>query len=74
MSRKRNTKSPGTVLESGGVAPVSGVYRLDHAGCSRNDLWVKKGQRLPPCPECGGDAAFLLQQQVEHISEDPDFD
>ncbi len=74
MSRRKTTKNPGGTLESGGLAPVSGVYRLDHETCSRDDLWLKKGERLPPCPLCGGEAAFLLEQQVEHISEDPDFE
>lgn len=61
-------------LESGGIAPVSGVYRLSHGECSKNDLWIRKGERFPVCPHCGKQSIFLLQQEVEHISEDPDFE
>jgi hypothetical protein len=61
-------------FESGGLAPVSGIYRLNDHSCSRGDLWIRKGQRFPVCPECGKHSVFLLEQQVEHISEDPDFE
>jgi hypothetical protein len=75
VSETRSNKSGGTRLQSGGVAPVSGVYRLNHDGdCSRNDVWIRQGERFPVCPHCGRHSVFLLDQEVEHISEDPDFE
>jgi hypothetical protein len=59
--------------KSGDIALRSGVYRPEHASCSARDLWIRKGSRLPLCPECGESAAFALEQEVEHISEDSDF-
>jgi len=74
MSETRTTKVSGRELRSGGLVPVSGIYTLDHQNCSNGDLWVKKGQRFPVCPNCGKDSVFLLEQAVEHISEDADFE
>jgi hypothetical protein len=61
-------------LESGGIAPVSGIYRANHGDCSQRDLWIRKGERFPVCPHCGEHSVFLLDQEVEHIFEDPDFE
>jgi hypothetical protein len=55
------------------MAQRSGIYRSHHVGCSEKEIWIRKGSRLPLCPECGETAAFALEQEVEHISEDSDF-
>lgn len=59
-------------LMTGDVAPTSGLYAVDHKGCSEV-VWLQNGERLPLCPGCGKHSVFLLQEKVQHISEDPDF-
>jgi len=61
-------------LRSGRAAAVSGLYLINHESCQSEILWVGKGQMFPVCPDCGEAAGFGLQQQVDHISEDPDFE
>lgn len=60
-------------LRSGRAAVVSGLYRIDHQNCLSEIVWIAKGQMFPVCPDCGESAAFGLEQQVDHITEDPDF-
>ncbi len=60
-------------LNSGDIAPVSGLYKTDHSRCAEKELWLPVGERLPLCPRCGTQARFSLQQEVEHISKDVDF-
>jgi hypothetical protein len=60
-------------IQSGGVAPVSGLYRSDHSHEPQQEFWISKGGRLPFCPVCGKQAEFILEQEVEHISRDADF-
>ena len=74
MVISRDGKRGATGLESGGIVPVSGIYQLAHGDCSKDDLWIRKGERFPVCPHCGEHSVFLLDQEVEHISEDPDFE
>jgi len=59
-------------LMTGDIVPASGLYGADHQECSEL-IWLRKGERLPFCPGCTRPSAFVLQQEVEHISEDPDF-
>jgi len=61
-------------LRSGRAAAISGLYRIDHVNCLSEIVWIGKGQMFPVCPDCGESAAFGLEQQVDHISEDPDFE
>jgi hypothetical protein len=74
VNRTRIEQGASSRLESGGIVPISGIYRLDHENCSTRDFWLRKGERFPVCPHCIRGTAFLLQQAVEHISEDPDFE
>lgn len=60
-------------VQSGGMAPVSGLYRTDHPHAQQQEFWISKDQRFPKCPICGNQAAFMLEQEVEHISRDADF-
>lgn len=60
-------------VNSGDIAPVSGLYRTDHSRCAEKELWVSAGERLPLCSRCGKQARFALQQEVDHISKDVDF-
>lgn len=59
-------------LMTGDTVPTSGVYGVDHEGCSKL-IWMRIGERLPHCPGCAKHSVFVLQQEVHHISEDPDF-
>lgn len=59
-------------LMTGDTVPTSGVYGVDHEGCSEL-IWMRIGERLPHCPGCRKYSVFVLQQEVHHISEDPDF-
>ena len=54
------------------AVPTSGLYGVDHEGCS-DLVWLRKGQHIPLCSGCGKRSVFVLQEEVEHISEDPDF-
>ena len=60
-------------LLTGDTAPASGIYRVLHRECGQNEIWIRKGARIPLCPVCGESSAFILDEAVEHISEDADF-
>ncbi len=71
-------KSSGNIQQidflSGEIVPVSGVWRLNHEDCGNYcELWLPKESFFPPCPTCGFAATFTLLEEVQHISEDPDF-
>ncbi len=72
MADSRTIKGQSPAMLTGHVAPVSGLYRVEHTDCLKV-IWVRRGQRLPLCPECGDAASFTLHQEVQHVSEDPDF-
>ncbi len=61
-------------FRSGETVPLSGVWRPQHEGC-RNpaELWIRKDELFPPCEQCGAEAMFVLLQEIQHISEDSDF-
>ncbi len=62
------------VLQSGDSVPVSGVWRLDHDACrDKLELCLRKHELFPLCPSCGVSGCFRLLEEVQHISEDPDF-
>ena len=72
MTRTTFSQSPDGLL-SGEIAPSSGIYRTLHNGCPQSEIWIKKGARFPLCSGCGESSAFVLEEEVEHISEDDDF-
>ena len=61
-------------FRSGETVPLSGIWRPQHNGC-RNpaELWIRKDELFPPCEQCGSQATFTLLKEVQHISEDSDF-
>ena len=61
-------------FRTGETVPLSGIWRPEHAGC-RNpaELWIRKDEVFPPCEQCGSAASFTLLEEVQHISEDADF-
>jgi hypothetical protein len=60
-------------IQSGGAAPVSGLYRCNHSHDQGQEFWLSKDELFPVCPVCGAEAEFTLEQEVEHISRDADF-
>ncbi len=59
---------------SGEIVPVSGIWRSSHEECEAScELWLGKENLFPPCPACSAAASFNLLEEVQHISEDPDF-
>lgn len=74
MTQYKDKQITNGKLRSGRAAAVSGLYRIDHENCLSEIVWIGKGQMFPICPDCGESAVFGLEQQVDHISEDPDFE
>ena len=61
-------------FRSGEKVPVSGIWRPEHERCNKTpELWIRKDELFPPCPDCGSPAVFTLLEEVQHISEDSDF-
>jgi hypothetical protein len=75
VSENKQLKKPGeAVYLSGASVPASGMWRADHKDCvNALDLWLQKQSFFPPCPACGLPTGFYLLEEIQHISEDPDF-
>lgn len=73
MNQQKTIKPLVPLLDSDSISPSSGVYRCEHTGCSEKIVWIRRGEVLPRCPICGEKALFILEEEVQHISEDPDF-
>ena len=59
---------------TGEAALVSGVYWVEHGQhIARREVFVQKGTLLPACPVCQEPLEFRLIEQVNPISDDPDF-
>ncbi len=70
----RWTKTGPDVFQTGEPVPVSGVWRPHHEQCSNApNLWLRKQTSFPYCPRCALSTNFILIEEVQHISEDPDF-
>ncbi|HEY7403319.1 MAG TPA: hypothetical protein VIB39_07350 [Candidatus Angelobacter sp.] len=62
------------VFTSGEIVPTSGIWRSSHEECDTScELWIGKDSYFPPCPGCYATATFTLLDEVQHISEDTDF-
>jgi hypothetical protein len=62
------------VFTSGEIIPVSGIWLSSHEGCeAAYELWLGKENCFPPCLACRAAASYTLVEEVQHISEDPDF-
>jgi hypothetical protein len=72
---KESRKKTGPVpFLSGEMVPVSGIWRPDHTRCPNSgDIWLRKQTPFPPCFGCSSSTGFALIEEVQHISEDPDF-
>jgi hypothetical protein len=61
-------------FRSGETVPLSGIWRPKHQECKNPvELWIRKDELFPPCEQCGAKASFILLEEVQHISEDSDF-
>ena len=59
---------------TGEAALVSGVYWVEHGQhIARREVFVQKGTLFPACPACQEPLEFRLIEQVNPISDDPDF-
>jgi YjzC-like protein len=62
------------IFKSGEEAPESGVYTVIHAGHRpEHSATIFKGERFPPCVQCGPQVRFRLTRPAALISEDFDF-
>jgi len=80
MQQQKMSKVQQIAFRSGEKIPVSGIWRPEHEKherCSKTpelpELWIRKDEFFPPCPDCGSPATFTLLEEVQHISEDSDF-
>lgn len=62
------------ILCSGDLVRHSGLYRLQHESHAvEQEVFIRKGTRLPACNDCENPITFTLVKKVEHIEDDPDF-
>lgn len=62
------------IFRSGDEVPESGVYTVIHEAHRPNHAaTIFKGERFPPCVQCGTQVRFVLVRPVGLISEDSDF-
>jgi hypothetical protein len=75
VSPEKFLKQSGQVpFLSGEMAPVSGIWRIDHTRCpNAGDIWLRNQMPFPLCPGCGCPARYVLVEEILHISEDSDF-
>lgn len=74
VAKEKLSKIQQDAFSSGELIPVSGLWRSNHNDCENSsDLWLRKGDYFPPCLTCSSAASFTLQEEIHHISEDPDF-
>jgi hypothetical protein len=72
--QQRMSKIQQIAFRSGEKVPVSGLWRPEDGKCKQtHELWIKKEELFPPCPDCGSPATYTLLEEVRHISEDSDF-
>ena len=72
VSQQKSRIQP-VAFSSGEGAPLSGVWRAEHEKCTVYELWLRKDELFPQCSQCGLSTSFILLEEVQHISEDPDF-
>jgi len=71
---KIGSKAQQVAFRSGETVPLSGIWRPGHNGCANpTELWIRKDELFPLCGQCGSQASFALLEEVQHISEDADF-
>ena len=74
MKKKSGSEDADETLCSGDLARHSGLYRLQHESHAvEQEVFIRKGTRLPACNDCGKPLTFILVRKVEHIEDDPDF-
>lgn len=63
------------VLVPGVTVTISGIYRVEHAGCQRpaGECALVAGMLLPKCPECGPHVLYTLLRSAPSPGEDADF-
>ena len=68
--------NPTTVFVAGATVTISGIYRVEHAGCPRptGESVLVAGMVLPQCPECGPHVLYTLLRSAPSPAEDADFE
>ena len=62
------------VLASGERTAHSGIYKLENQSHpTKEEIFIRKGTKLPFCRECAGPLRFRLIKELPYIAEDPDF-
>jgi hypothetical protein len=59
--------------KSGEVVAKSGIYDVIHDKEHRqtHEVTCVKGERFPPCKNCGSGAQFILKTEAIHAKEHP---
>jgi len=74
VTQNRTGSKAQVAFRSGETVPLSGIWRPEHNGCANpSELWIRKDELFPLCGQCGSQASFALLEEVQHISEDADF-
>lgn len=74
MQHRIGSKTQPIAFRSGEAVPRSGLWRPEHEQCKNTaEVWIRKDELFPPCPQCGSPATYTLLEEVQHISEDSDF-
>jgi len=71
---RTGSRAQQVAFRSGETVPLSGIWRPGHNGCANpTELWIRKDELFLQCGQCGSQASFVLLEEVQHISEDSDF-
>ena len=74
MKKKSGSEHADETLCSGDLARHSGLYKLQHEShVVEQEVFIRRGTKLPACNDCGSPMTFILVRKVEHIEDDPDF-
>ena len=67
--------SLGRIFRPGDLAPISGVYLVNHGGAHRepHEAIVLRGETLPLCRTCRTSVVFQVVRATSHMNHDWDF-
>ncbi len=63
------------IFRTGEVAPVTGIYRVVHAGHRLPHHGILlRGEKFPPCRTCLDAVTFMLLRAAGHMASDSDLE